>query len=138
MVAIATMNVTLTNDECCLELIFDASLFFYWNRLLTNFVSLWSNILLIMWADDHALLSLMLVIEFIVTLAKKKALIYSYQRIYFSARSWFVVATSFILSQHICYVTKKRLQRRCFLVKLAKFLRIPFSTKQLWWLLLKS
>ena len=40
MVAIATMNVTLTNDECCLELIFDASLFFYWNRLLTNFVSL--------------------------------------------------------------------------------------------------
>ena len=31
---------------------------------------------------------------------------------------------------------KKRLQHRCFSVKFAKFLRTPFLTEHLWWLLL--
>ena len=33
---------------------------------------------------------------------------------------------------------KKRLQHKCFPVKFAEFLRAPFSTEQLRWLLLKS
>ena len=35
-----------------------------------------------------------------------------------------------------CNYIKKRLQHRCFSVKFAKFLRIPFFTEHLWWLLL--
>ena len=33
---------------------------------------------------------------------------------------------------------EKRLKHRCFAVKFTKFLRTPFSTKHLWWLLLES
>ena len=33
---------------------------------------------------------------------------------------------------------KKRLWHRCFPVNFAKFLRTPFFTEHLWWLLLKS
>ena len=33
---------------------------------------------------------------------------------------------------------KKRLWHRCFPVNFAKFLRTPFSTEHLWWLLLDS
>ena len=33
---------------------------------------------------------------------------------------------------------KKRPQRRCFLVKFAKFLREPLFTEHLWWLFLNS
>ena len=36
-----------------------------------------------------------------------------------------------------CNFFKKRLQYRCFPVKFAKFLRTPFSTEHLQWLLLK-
>ena len=35
-----------------------------------------------------------------------------------------------------CNFLKKRLQRRCFLVNLANFLRTPFLVEHLWWLLL--
>ena len=31
---------------------------------------------------------------------------------------------------------KKRIWHRCFLINLAKFLRTPFLTEQIWWLLL--
>ena len=33
-------------------------------------------------------------------------------------------------------IAKKRLQQRCFSVNFAKFLKTPFFTKYLWWLLL--
>ena len=33
---------------------------------------------------------------------------------------------------------QNRLQHRCFPVKLVKFLRTPFPTEHLWWVLLKS
>ena len=36
----------------------------------------------------------------------------------------------------VCNFIKKRLQHRCFPVKLAKFLKTPFFKEQLWWLLL--
>ena len=35
-----------------------------------------------------------------------------------------------------CNFLKKRRQHRCFLVSIVKFLRAPFFTEQLWWLLL--
>ena len=35
-----------------------------------------------------------------------------------------------------CNFIKKRLWRRCFPVNFAQFLRTPFSTEHLWWLLL--
>ena len=35
-----------------------------------------------------------------------------------------------------CNFIQKRLWRKCFPVKFAKFLRTPFFTEQLWWLLL--
>ena len=37
----------------------------------------------------------------------------------------------------VCNFIKRRLQHRCFLVKFAKFLRTPFFTEHLRWLLLK-
>ena len=36
------------------------------------------------------------------------------------------------------FLLKKRLWHRCFPVNFAKFLRTPFFTEQLWWLLLEA
>ena len=36
-----------------------------------------------------------------------------------------------------CNVIEKRVQHKCFPVKFAKFLRAPFFTEGLWWLLFK-
>ena len=41
-------------------------------------------------------------------------------------------------SLQACKVIKKRLQRRCFPVKFAKFLKTPFFTEHLRWLLLED
>ena len=38
---------------------------------------------------------------------------------------------------NVCNSIKKRLQQRCFLVNFAKFVRTPFFTEQLQWLLLR-
>ena len=40
-----------------------------------------------------------------------------------------------VASLQTCNFIRKRLQQRCFPVKFAKFLRTPFLTKHLWWLL---
>ena len=41
-------------------------------------------------------------------------------------------------SLQACKVIKKRLQRRCFPVKFAKFLKTPFFTEHLRWLRLED
>ena len=38
----------------------------------------------------------------------------------------------------VCIFIKRRLQYRCFPVKFRKFLRTPFFTEHLWWLLLEG
>ena len=40
--------------------------------------------------------------------------------------------------KHLCWILFLRLQRRCFPVNIAKFLRTPFFTEHLRWLLLSS
>ena len=39
--------------------------------------------------------------------------------------------------KHLCQSLKKELWRRCFPVNFVKFLRPPFLTEHLWWLLLE-
>ena len=43
-----------------------------------------------------------------------------------------------ITGRKVCNFIKKRFQYRCFPVKFRKFLRTPFSTERLWWLLLEG
>ena len=44
----------------------------------------------------------------------------------------------FLIKLKACNFIKKRLQYRCFPKKFAKFLRTPFFTEHLWWLLLSA
>ena len=49
------------------------------------------------------------------------------------------VGVSFLMKSYrpeACKFIKKELQRRCFPLNFAKFLRTPFFVKHLWWLLL--
>ena len=48
------------------------------------------------------------------------------------------VVESFLIKLQVCNFIKKRLQHKYFPVKFAKFLRTPFFTKHLRWLLLKA
>ena len=48
------------------------------------------------------------------------------------------LCTLVLFSPHPATLFKKRLQYRCFSVNFARFLRTPFFTEHLWWLLLKT
>ena len=43
-----------------------------------------------------------------------------------------------VVGPKVCNFIKKRPQHRCFPVKCLKFLRAPFLTEHLWWLLLEG